>query len=1112
MRSGQIRQIIQKIQSSPLTLPIEIDGISDSFKAFLAATLFKELNRSILIVTPTSEEAEKLINDLQFFLSFIGMEEKILYFPSLEIIPYEQVDPPPGIVSERIRTLRHLNQLQEGARALVVAPSQALMSQIPSTEAFQKASLILRQFDQCPKDPFLEKLVELGFEPAGMVETPGEFSHRGGIVDFWPVEKDLPVRMELEGDLIESLRSFNPFDQKSVTPHEEVDLWPVLNKKRGHDRKEDHSLFSYLKGEHLLILDEPLKVEKELIEFEGETFEYYAQALEHQLQVKSPQQLYHGAKELLREAEKSPTLHFSGLQFETSQSRRERVSFSIQTPAQLGLGIPGLSFQKITEILDSLRKKGRLFLVCHTENQVSRLIDIGTEHQLPLSRFQPPLREEINASSNPVFLTLGTLSSGFYDEELATLFLTEEDLFGKTARIKTPLRRKSRSFISSFEDLKVSDLVVHANHGIGQYMGLKHLTIDGVTSDFLMIEYKGHDKIFVPLESLEMISKYSGLEGAAPVLDKLGGSVWTSRKQKVKKTIETMTREILDLYASREIAKGFAFSPENEMSQEFAATFEYEETPDQLRAIEDVIRDMEDEKPMDRLICGDVGYGKTEVAMRAAFKAVKDNKQVLILVPTTLLAQQHFNNFSKRFAPFPVKVEMLSRFRSPKEQKNIIKGAFEGTIDILIGTHRVLQKDLLFKDLGFLVVDEEQRFGVLHKEKIKQIKKSIDVLTLSATPIPRTLQMSLMNLRNMSVIETPPADRLAIRTVLTHLDRRIIREAIKRELDRNGQVFFVHNRVAGIEKIGNFIASLVPDAAIGIAHGQMNEHQLEEVMNRFIQGEYQILLSTTIIESGLDIPRANTIIINRADHFGLSELYQLRGRVGRSGQQAFAYLLVENQSALTDQAQKRLRALQEFTELGAGFKIAARDLEIRGAGHFLGTQQSGEIASIGFELYIKMLENSVAELRGKKVEEEVNPSLQLGISAFIPEEYIPDSYQRLYFYKKLSSLQREEDIQEIALEFKDRFGPVPEEVNLLFKLVGIRILAKQLKVERIDRNPKGIYFTLHPTHDVSVETIKKLTRNPQIRFIPEFSFQLLLKEGNLNQILLEAKKCLQSLF
>jgi transcription-repair coupling factor (superfamily II helicase) len=1107
---NQIQQIIQKIQSSPLTLPIEIDGISDSFKAFLAATLFKELNHSILIVTPTSEEAERLINDIQFFLSFIGMDEKILYFPSLEIIPYEQVDPPPGIVSERIRTLRHLNQLPAGARALVIAPSQGLMSQIPSTEAFQKASLVLRQFDQCPKDPFLEKLVELGFEPATMVETPGEFSHRGGIVDFWPVEKDLPVRMELEGDLIESLRSFNPFDQKSVTPHEEVDLWPVLNKKKGHDRKEDHSLFSYLKGEHLLILDEPLKVEKELIEFEGETFEYYAQALEHQLQVKSPQQLYHGAKALLREAGKLPTLHFSGLQFESSQNRRERVSFSIQSPAQLGLGIPGLSFQKITEILDSLRKKGRLFLVCHTENQVSRMIDIGAEHHLPVSRFTGS--DSPSSSPSPVFLTLGTLSSGFFDEELSTLFLTEEDLFGKTARIKTPLRRKSSFFISSFEDLKVSDLVVHANHGIGQYMGLKHLTIDGVTSDFLTIEYKGHDKIFVPLGSLEMISKYSGVEGGVPVLDKLGGSAWNSRKQKVKKTIETMTREILDLYASREIAKGFAFSPENEMSQEFAATFEYEETPDQLRAIEDVIRDMEDEKPMDRLICGDVGYGKTEVAMRAAFKAVNDNKQVLILVPTTLLAQQHFNNFSRRFAPFPVKVEMLSRFRSPKEQKQIIKGVSEGTIDILIGTHRVLQKDLLFKDLGLLVVDEEQRFGVLHKEKIKQIKKSIDVLTLSATPIPRTLQMSLMNLRNMSVIETPPADRLAIRTVLTHMDRRILREAIKRELDRSGQVFFVHNRVVGIEKIGNFIASLVPEAAIGIAHGQMNEHQLEEVMSRFIQGEYQILLSTSIIESGLDIPRANTIIINRADHLGLSELYQLRGRVGRSGQQAFAYLLVENQAALTDQAQKRLRALQEFTELGAGFKIAARDLEIRGAGHFLGTQQSGEIASIGFELYIKMLENSVAELRGKKVEEEVNPSLQLGISAFIPEEYIPDSYQRLYFYKKLTSLQREQDIEEIVLEVKDRFGPIPEEVKLLFKLVGIRILAKQLKVERIDRNPTGIYFTLHPTHNVSVETIKKLTRNPQIRFIPDFSFQLLLKEADVNYALQETKKSLESLF
>ncbi|MFI5304376.1 MAG: transcription-repair coupling factor [Nitrospiria bacterium] len=1132
LTSSRIQQIVREIVNSTFPNPVEIEGIPDSYKAFLISCLFKELNRSFLVVSPTSEEAEKLINDLQFFFSIFGIEENIFYFPSLEIIPYEQVDPPPGIVSERTRTLRNLNQISSEAKNIVVAPSQALMSQIPTIESFHKASFLLRQFDQISKESLLEHLIELGYEATGMVETPGEFSHRGGIVDFWPVEKDLPVRLEFEGDLVESLRSFNPFDQRSVCSHEEVDLWPVLNKKNRLNQMENSSLFTHFKGEHLLILDEALKVEKELLEFEGQTFEYYGQALEHRLQVKSPQQLYIGARELLKKVREWPAIYLSSLCFETSQTGRKIYSFPIKSPAQLGLAIPGLSFEKIAEVLNTLRAKATVFLVCHSENQISRFIDIGEEHHLPVSRIQSPVKTEdsreltssllnpsvgqqnpnsLSFSPSPVFLTLGTLSSGFFDEEILSVFLTEEDLLGKTPRMKTPLRRKSKSFISSFEDLKVSDLVVHANHGIGQYMGLKHLTIDGVTSDFLSIEYKGHDKIFVPLENLEMISKYSGIEGTIPVLDKLGGSVWAARKQKVKKTIETMTREILELYATREIAKGYAYSPENEMSQEFAASFEYEETPDQIRAIDDVIQDMEDEKPMDRLICGDVGYGKTEVAMRAAFKAVKDNKQVLILVPTTLLAQQHFNNFSKRFAPFPVQVEMLSRFRSPKEQKSIVKGVSEGTIDILIGTHRVLQKDLIFKDLGLLVVDEEQRFGVLHKEKIKQIKKSIDVLTLSATPIPRTLQMSLMNLRNMSVIETPPADRLAIRTVLTHMDRRIVREAIKRELDRNGQVFFVHNRVIGIEKIGNFIASLVPEAEIGIAHGQMNERQLEIVMKRFIQGDFKILLSTTIIESGLDIPRANTIFINRADHFGLSELYQLRGRVGRSGQQAYAYLLVENQSALTAQAQKRLRALQEFTELGAGFKIAARDLEIRGAGHFLGTQQSGEIASIGFELYIKMLENSVAELRGKKVEEEVNPTLHLGLSAFIPEGYIPDSYQRLRIYKKLSSQKKEDDLEEIQNELKDRFGPIPEEVTSLFKLIEIRILAKLLKIERIDKNPKGIYFTLHPSHEISTDIIKKLIRNPKIRFIPEFSFQLLSESADIHRTFVEIKKCLQSL-
>ncbi|MHB8482479.1 MAG: transcription-repair coupling factor [Nitrospiria bacterium] len=1117
--------MIQEIESMGLNSPIRIEGIPDSFKAFIISSLFKELNRSFLILTPTAEEAEKLINNLQFFFTLTGIREDVYYFPSLEIIPYEQVEPPPGIVSERTRTLRHLSQLPPGSKAMVITPVQALISHIPATGEFKKASLALRQFDSCPKDQLLEMLVNLGFEPAGMVENPGEYSHRGGVLDFWPVDQDLPVRLEFEGDLIESLRGFNPFDQKSVSSHEAVEVWPVLNKKTAGTKKESGTLYSYFKDKSLLIMDEPHLVEKEIYAFEAQVFEYYTQALEHQAAVHTPQTLYHSARGLLQQAGQWHSLYLGALQFETSgdKPKPRKFHFGIRTPAHLGFGIPGLSFQKMTELLETVRRKVSVFLICRSENKISQLTDICAGHQIPVSRFVPPLKNgglftgaPLKSSSHPsapepLFLITGSLTSGFLFEDLSVAFLTEEDLFGKAARIRTPIKRKSKSFFSSFEDLKVNDLVVHSNHGIGRYLGLKHLSIDGVTSDFLTIEYKDRDKIFVPLDSLDMISKYSGPDGHTPLLDKLGGTGWTARKQKVKKTIESMTREILDLYAAREVAKGYSYSEENEMSQEFAATFEYEETPDQLRAIEDVIRDMENEKPMDRLICGDVGYGKTEVAMRAAFKAVKDNKQVCILVPTTLLAQQHFQNFKKRFSPFPVKVEMISRFRSPREQKNILAQVSEGTIDILIGTHRLLQKDVRFKDLGLLVVDEEQRFGVIHKEKVKQIKKSVDVLTLTATPIPRTLQMSLMNLRNMSVIETAPADRLAIRTVITRLDRRIIREAIKRELDRQGQVFFVHNRVMSIEKIGNFVAELVPEARIGIAHGQMKEHQLEEVMSRFIEGEYQVLLSTTIIESGLDIPSANTIIINRADQFGLSELYQLRGRVGRSGLQAYAFLLIDNPSALTDQAQKRLKALQEFTELGAGFKIAARDLEIRGAGHFLGTRQSGEIASIGFELYIKMLENCVAELKGKEIEEEVNPSLHLGISAFIPEAYIPDSFQRLYFYKKLSSLQKEEDLKGMGEELRDRFGPLPDEVVLLFKLIEIRVLAREIKVSRIDKNTKGIYFTLHPSHEVSIETIKKLTRNPQIRFIPEFSFQFLLKDANVHQTLSETKKCLQTL-
>jgi transcription-repair coupling factor (superfamily II helicase) len=770
-------------------------------------------------------------------------------------------------------------------------------------------------------------------------------------------------------------------------------------------------------------------------------------------------------------------LTLSALGLETASNPDAEQPLTIDaaaaSPQADGLGLTGTPWTATIERLTQLVVDRRIVILAHSPLQQQRLLELLREEGVPAEQWVPrPLLDLQHPPQHPpkhppkhspkhsndapggVWVAVGSMAGGCRLGAANWLLLTEEELFCKPSgeRPLPPSRRaKLAAVLSSLEELKLDGYVVHLHHGIGQYQGLQRLTIGGFESDFLVLRYAGGDRIYVPLDRLDLVQKYIGLEGSQPKLDRLGGPAWLRTTKRVKRAVEKLAKDLLALYAARSVAAAHAFPPDGPPAEAFAAGFEYEETPDQQRAIEAVSRALEQPHPMDLLVCGDVGYGKTEVAMRAAFKVAMEGKQTAVLVPTTLLAQQHARTFAARFAPFPIRIGQLSRFRSAAEQKEIRRALATGEIDILIGTHRLLQRDIEFRDLGLLIVDEEHRFGVRQKERIKTLKQSVHCLTLSATPIPRTLQMSLLSLRDLSLIETPPPDRRAVQTRLAPFDHDLIRSAIRFELARGGQCFFIHNRIQELERIGRLLTELVPEVKIVMAHGQMRTAQLEAAMDRFLSGRADLLLSTAIVESGLDIPRANTIIIHRADRFGLADLYQLRGRVGRSAVQAFAYLLVPDEAVLTPAARARLEAIRDFTELGAGFKIAARDLEIRGAGNLLGPQQSGQIAAIGYELYLQFLDEAIRTLRGERIEEApMEPTLALKLSAYLPDTYVPDSHQRLAFYKRLASAADEPSLRQIEAQLADQFGPPPQEAVRLAEVMTLRLLAKQLRVQRIE--------------------------------------------------------------
>ncbi len=1103
---------------------VTVSGLLGSSKALFLSLLMKKGTGNFCVLTSNQKMAEEIARDLGFFLKSRGERPfaptglsyndiNALQFPEKEIMPYDGVEPSSDVIGEQARILYNLIRNQE-ANILVLSLPALLSRVMPkghlssNTIKIKAGAAAMKGLEETElyRDDFIRCLIDMGYQQNEPVTGTGEFSIRGGIVDvFTPYLKN-PVRLDFFGDTVETIKEFDIETQLSITENNEAILLPL----KSSENIAAVSILDYLSPDTIWLIDEPEDTVKQAKEYERKITEGFEEAKERAEDALEPEKIYITYDEASSIIKRNSLVELESLNIKADE---DRIAFQISSIE--GIGITSLKavgtchgmslqekaedfFEILVNRLKALKEENNIIIVCPTKERAEKIQHLFIEYDLNV----PLINEtESGVDSRYISLDIGELSAGFSFPALGLIVITEDEIFGRRIKHKPPKPSKLGQIISSFTELNVSDYVVHIQHGIGRYEGLKRLKVAGYESDFLHIKYAGNDKLYVPVDRLNMVQKYIGVEGRAPHIDKLGGTSWEKAKAKVKRAAELIAKELVELYAHREVAKGIAYSPDEQLMEEFEASFEYDETPDQITAIDDIKRDMEKQRPMDRLVCGDVGYGKTEVAMRAVFKAVADNKQAALLVPTTILAEQHYQTFKERFTPFPMRVEMLSRFRTPQEQKEIIKNVADGKIDIIIGTHRLLQKDVVFKDLGLVIIDEEHRFGVKHKERLKELRKNVDVLTLTATPIPRTLQMSMVGIRDLSIINTPPPDRLSVRSVVAKFDKRLIREAIMKELNRGGQVFFVHNRVQTIAQMANFLKDMVPEARIAVAHGQMNERALEDVMIKFVDKEYDILLSTTIIESGLDIPSANTIIINNADRFGLAELYQLRGRVGRSSVQAYAYLLIpstfgegedEGGKTLTEIAKKRLQAIRELTELGAGFRLAMKDLEIRGAGNILGKQQSGHISAVGFELYTKLIENTIKKMKGEEVQEEFDPVINLPVSAFIPDDYIADSLQRLNMYKRLASIRDISEIENVKAELIDRFGTLPEPVSSLLNIIELKSMSIANNIVGIEAKAGGVEIRFLKGKAIPKGLAEKLIKRygRDIRFSSEYSFLL----------------------
>jgi transcription-repair coupling factor (superfamily II helicase) len=1158
-----IRPVLSDIQAGHKT--IEVSELWGAAKALFLFGLSDEARRPLIVVTASEEEAEALAEDLGFFVHTIpqdqagGHEMEIRTCPAWGVLPFEADSPDSRTVGER---MRFLYQLVSGAPGIYLVPARSLMQKLPPWELFVDSIKTITAQTRLEPDGLIAVLVGTGYESASLVTRVGEFSRRGGIVDFFSPMHENPVRLEFFGDTIESLREFDLETQRSIGEIKEAVVLPVREliindegierfKKKLRITTDEHgsssqnsidliqqgilppggeflapffyemeSLFQYLPDNSLFALIEPDDLNKTLEEQGQEREEGRQEEVGEGRILPEVAALYLDQKGMEAGLSNFPVLNLrllgtgTGIRMDTKSS--SWLSVRLTKPIerehreQEQRPVEG-TMAGLVEKLKRLREANRVALVCGMDEAAARLKKLFMEYGLGVVIGPSVAQQE--QGPWPITALIGRLSEGFAWQELGLAFITEEEIFGRKVHRPTAPKSKAAPFLSTFKELKPGDFVVHTDYGVGEYQGLTHISVDGFETDFLTLRYEPEVKLYVPLYSLDKVQKYIGIEGSAPKLDKLGALTWARTKEKARKDILEMAQQLVAIYAAREAMHRPAFSPPDNLYREFESAFPYEETPDQQKAIEDVLSDMQRPRPMDRVVCGDVGYGKTEVALRAAFKAVEDGYQAAVLVPTTLLADQHFRTFSQRLAPFSVRVDMLSRYRTKVEQKETLKGLKSGAVDLVIGTHRLLQKDIAFKNLGLLVVDEEHKFGVKHKERIKEFKKLVDVLTLTATPIPRTLHMSLAGIRDLSIIQTPPLDRQAIQVVLARFGKRVVREAIAFELERDGQVFFVHNRVQGIERMADYIQGLVPGSRVGVAHGRLKEDELEDVMSQFLSRKLNVLVTTTIIESGIDIPTANTIIINRADRFGLADLYQIKGRVGRSREKAYAYLLAPADEALTDVARKRLRAIQELSELGSGFRIAAQDLETRGAGNLLGKQQSGHIAAVGIDLYTQMMEEAMAGLRGEEISAEPDTLINVRASAFIPEDYISDVSLRLAAYKELSSVTDEAGLQGIRDDLEDRYGPVPEPAMNLMEIMTIKLIAKKAKVARIDAGKELVNITFAENSGISPDRIMLLLRKNKgkIKLVPEYTLQISLPDQSLRTASEAVKKCLQEL-
>jgi len=1068
---------------------IGLTGLQGSSKAYLLSRWRDSLRGPLLVVVPSLRKAELLFEDLRFFQK--GRDGQISLFPPWETLPYDEIPPHPEIVRERVNGLF---QLVKGEEVVIVSSIKALMQKVLLPRDLTGLTFSLSVGEEVDREGLVYFLREGGYTSARIVEERGDFSLRGGIIDIYTPFYTDPLRFEFDGDRLESIRRFDTETQRSIGQMDKATLLPARDS--AGPEKPLGTFFDYLKGSGLVFIEEGDEVEREAEAFDRQIREHYEKALLKKT-VLPPESLYLDFEDFslsleslkrvyLQEGPVAPAQcqHVLSLEMAANQELQREIKAALSMKTAPAETSPFSIFLK--KLRDWQAKGMKVFIASHTSTQAERLKGLLSNYEVESHLEETESFMEVKEESQDrITLLVGLLSSGFRNPKEGWVLLTEEEIFGERRRVAEGRPRTppaAGSPFSSFGELQERDFVLHVDYGVGLYQGLKHLSIGGVSNDYLLLEYLDGDKLYVPVDRLNLIHRYIGGDGRPPKLEKLGGTSWQRAKKRARAAASEMVKELLDLYAARQAFNGFGFSPPDRFYREFEATFQYEETPDQSKAIEDVMKGMGDSKPMDRLVCGDVGYGKTEVAIRASYRAVMDGKQVAILVPTTVLAQQHLQNFRERFKAYPVVIEVLSRFRSPAEQKEIVQRLKEGKVDIVVGTHRLLQKDVVFRDLGLVVIDEEHRFGVSDKEKLKQMRKLVDVITLTATPIPRTLQMAISGIRDLSLIQTPPENRLSIQTSVVRYDDEVIREAVRREFNRGGQVFFVHPRIQNIYTIAHHLKRLVPEASLAVAHGQMRGKELEKVMLQFIGKEHNLLVCTNIIESGLDIPAANTILINHAERFGLADLYQLRGRVGRGSYQAYAYLLIPSDLTLSPDAMRRLRAIQELSELGSGFKLAIRDLEIRGAGNLLGPSQSGQITAVGLEFYTQLMEKAVKELRGEEVVEEITPEIHFHLPAFIPEDYVEDPSERLSLYRRLSFSRSDEEVDTIREELVDRFGRLPLEVVHLLEVIKVKIILTHLSIRKFEETPSQFVLTFDETTRVSPQRVVELVHRGEGRF------------------------------